>query len=289
VNKLPVGPAIRFAYGFTFGQLGHIIGLIWAPMIVIAVLRFLPYALGDALVPLDPNAAASNAAQLRIALLTLATLFFYAGVCVSVTELALGLRKGGAAFHIALGRAAFRLWGAFLLLALLLVALLFTVYIAAHGTALWLAHSPNAALADDAVAAVLFLGACLIVFVTVRLSFLLVPVSMVEGRFGFERGWRLTRGNFWRISGVMFVVSLPVVALILSAFFGIVGPELIKLRPIMSKLTWEILQDRVQLILSQHMAMLIGIDLIAAPFLLGLTLGAGAYAYRALSKKPPPP
>jgi hypothetical protein len=212
-------------------------------------------------------------------------LFFYAGVCVSVTELALGLRKGGAVFHIALGRAAFRLWSAFLLMALMLVALLFAVYLAADWTALWLAHAANATLAEDAVAVVLLLSACLIVFVTVRLSFLLVPASMVEGTFGLQRGWRLTRGNFWRISGVVFVVSLPVVALILGAFLGIAGPELVKLLPIVSKLTPEALQDRVQTILSHHMAMLIGIDLIAAPFLLGLTLSAGAYGYKVLARK----
>jgi hypothetical protein len=47
-RKLSVGPAIRFAFRFAFGQLGTIIGLVWAPMVAIAVLTFLPHALGDA-------------------------------------------------------------------------------------------------------------------------------------------------------------------------------------------------------------------------------------------------
>ncbi len=79
-------PTIRFAYGFAFGQLGTIIGLIWAPMVVIAGAA-LPALWGWATRALSPdqNLAAFNAAQLRIVIFGLASLFFYACVCVSVT------------------------------------------------------------------------------------------------------------------------------------------------------------------------------------------------------------
>ena len=46
MNKINVWNAIRFAYAFTFGDIGTIIGLIWLPTLLIAVLQFLPYALG---------------------------------------------------------------------------------------------------------------------------------------------------------------------------------------------------------------------------------------------------
>ena len=42
MNKLPVGQTISDAYGFTFSQLGTIIGLIWFPMVVSTLLNFLP-------------------------------------------------------------------------------------------------------------------------------------------------------------------------------------------------------------------------------------------------------
>src|SRR5256885_4893359 len=57
MTKLPVGSTIRHAYSFTFGELGTIIGLCWLPLVLIAILQFLPYAFGG-----DPMAAPENAA-----------------------------------------------------------------------------------------------------------------------------------------------------------------------------------------------------------------------------------
>jgi len=289
MNKLPAGPTIRFAYSFAFGQLGTIIGLIWAPMVVIAVLRFLPYGLGDTALSPDQNLAAFNAAQLRIVVFGLASLFFYACVCVSVTQQALGLRKGTAIFHFAVGRTELRLWSGFMLLTLILGALLVGVVLATDGVVMLLARSGNAALAQGAMGWMLFAGACAVMFVLVRLSFLLVPISVAEGTMGFERGWRLTSGNFWRISGILFVVTLPVVIVTVGGIIGLIGEDLAKLAAVAPKLTQEVLQNRMQVILGHHMPMMIGIDLIAAPFLLGLTLGASAFAYKTLAAASPPP
>jgi len=288
LNKLPVGSTIGFAYKFAFGQLGTIIGLIWAPMVVIAVLRFLPYGLGDTTLSPEQNPAAFNAAQLRIVFFGLASLFFYACVCVSVTQQALGLRKGGAIFHFALGRTELRLWIAFLLLTLILAMLLLGVYLATNGVVMLLARTGNIALAEGIMGLMLFAGASAIMFALVRLSFLIVPVAVAEGTMGLERGWRLTAGNFWRISGVLFVVTLPVVVVTVCAIFGLIGGDLAKLAAVAPKLTQEVLQNRMQVIISHHMAMMIGIDLIAAPFLLGLTLGASAFAYKTLAAASPP-
>jgi len=40
MNKIPVGETIRFAYAFTFGEIGTIIGLIWIPTLINAVATF---------------------------------------------------------------------------------------------------------------------------------------------------------------------------------------------------------------------------------------------------------
>ena len=61
MNKLPVGEATRFAYAFTIRELGTIIGLIWIPMVALAIISFLPYALGDNMPSPDINPTAAGA------------------------------------------------------------------------------------------------------------------------------------------------------------------------------------------------------------------------------------
>ena len=65
MNKLPIGQTVRFAYGFTLHELGTIIGLIWVPMVALAVVNFLPYALGDTMPSPDINPTAAGAIMLR--------------------------------------------------------------------------------------------------------------------------------------------------------------------------------------------------------------------------------
>src|SRR6185437_697887 len=40
MNKIPVGQTIRFAYAFTFGEIGTVIGLTWIPTLINAVATF---------------------------------------------------------------------------------------------------------------------------------------------------------------------------------------------------------------------------------------------------------
>ncbi|MEJ0044147.1 MAG: hypothetical protein WDM81_18895 [Rhizomicrobium sp.] len=40
MNKIPVGETIRFAYAFTFGEIGTVIGLVWIPLVINAVGAF---------------------------------------------------------------------------------------------------------------------------------------------------------------------------------------------------------------------------------------------------------
>src|SRR5271156_2240445 len=112
MNKLPVGQTITDAYGFTFTQLGTIIGLIWFPMVVSTLLNFLPqladgYAAG---------AAASGAGPVESLAVLLLTLLLSAIMYVAVARQALGLRQGPAVFHFALGQPEFRVYGALLVI-----------------------------------------------------------------------------------------------------------------------------------------------------------------------------
>src|SRR5580693_989726 len=122
MTKLPVADAIRFAYGFAFGQIGAIIGLVWLPLVILAVIQFLPYAIGTAYPPggADPAEAAGNAVLNLV--FSAAALLLYAMNCVSVTRQALGLRQGAASLHFALGRPEWRMFAAIVICGLLLIS-----------------------------------------------------------------------------------------------------------------------------------------------------------------------
>ncbi|MBV8978415.1 MAG: hypothetical protein JOZ13_13670 [Alphaproteobacteria bacterium] len=279
--KLSAGQAIRFAYGFTLSQLGTIIGLIWAPMLAIAVLNFLPYLLGDNRVSADQNAAAAGQAALRGLFFGFAALLLTACVYVAVMRQALGQRTGPAVFYFSIGSAELRVFAGVVLLSLFLGAI-------GLGTSLAgaLAIAGGGAAGGGIAALVLLGGACLMLVLLTRLGFLLVPVATVENRIGFERGWQLTAGNFWRILSVIFVVTLPAAAILLGALAWLIGPELAKLMPLAAHMTPEVLSDRITAIMDKHVAELIGINLILAPFSIGLLMGAAAFAYKQLSARP---
>jgi hypothetical protein len=283
MNKLPVGETIGFAYRFAFGQLGTIIGLIWIPMVAIAVLQFLPYGLGDAALVPEDNPTAYGAAQLRAIVFLFVTMLMYASIFVSVTQQALGQRQGSALYHFGMGRTEFRMWGALLLLAAIATMLLLGVALVSTAAVVVATRSGNGALAGPAEGAFLFVGTCAFVFVITRLGFLLVPSTVVEKKLGLQRSWNLSYGNFWRITLVLFVVTLPVALVVGGAQFALMGRELAPLLRPMHAITFEVLMNRMDVVMSRHMPEIIGINLIAAPFQCGLLLAAAAFGYKALS------
>jgi hypothetical protein len=287
VKTLSAGPAIRFAFGFAFGQLGTIIGLIWAPMVAVAVLTFLPHALGDtqALQAQDPQAAAP--VVLRSLVFWLANALLSSCIYVAVMRQALGLRSGPAIFHFAVGLAELRMTGAVMLFKL--IAFVLTIGLVVALVAVGLLAGANEVAAAAATLAIGIAGACGLLYALTQLGFLLVPVTVAEQRIDLARGWTLAKGNFWRITGVLFVVTLPPLLILLGAVAWLTGRELWALVPLLDKLTPEVLSDRIQTILDAHIATIIGIQFIMAPFTLGLFLGAAAYAYKELAAGTPAP
>jgi hypothetical protein len=286
VNKLSVRETVASAYRFTFAELGTIIGLIWLPMVAIAVLEFLPYGLGDATLTPDQDPNAVGAALLRGVVFWLVSVLFYACINVAIVRQALGLRKGTAIAHFILGRVELRVWGALLLLLAIFFALSFGLalaLIAAGAAAQALGGQVAAALAATAVLAA---GLCVLLVSMLRLGFLLVPIAVVEEKISFERGWLLTRGNFWRIASVLFVVTLPTFAVLTVASSMLMGHDLDALARVAQRLSVQAIMERYRIIVSSHAAEIIGINLILAPFTFGLTLGACAAGYRALTAPP---
>jgi hypothetical protein len=202
--------------------------------------------------------------------------------CVAVTRQALGLRQGAASLHFALGWPEWRMFTAIVICGLILVVAI-GVYVIV-GTALLAAvqSTPMALVAAVYSVAGLFAVAWLML----RLGFLLPAIVVVEERVDLVRAWMLSRRNFWRIFAVFLAVTLPVLLVQAVAVAAIVGPGLFAPLPENSTSATAALQDRMAM-LDRHMAEMIGLTLVLAPFSLGLTLGASSWSYRALAPAKP--
>jgi hypothetical protein len=283
MNKIPVRQTIVYAYSFTFSQLGSIIGLAWISLVAIAVLQFLPYAAGG-----DPAAVSANPLQegqhaIQNLGITILVLLLTSIVYVAVTRLALGTRPGGAIAHFALGTPEFRTFGAIFLFGVVIFALAiaFGIGLAIVVGVLTTAH--NEALLALSIFVLFVLVICAIAYIGARLGFLLVPVTVVEEHINLSRGWILTQGNFWRIFAVLLAVVLPIFLMELVGIIAIMGPGLFAPLPEGTQAASAVIQARLAEV-SHHAPALIGLRLLVAPFQLGLSIGASAFAYRALTK-----
>ncbi|HEY4113081.1 MAG TPA: hypothetical protein VGM17_03385 [Rhizomicrobium sp.] len=285
MNKLPVGRTIAFAYRFTFTHLGTIIGLVWIPLVLIAVLRFLPYAFGG-----NPDAAPENLTEegrraLEAIGSTLLIALLYSMAYVPVIRQALGLREGPAMVHFALGPPEFRLFGAILLFALVLICMAFAMAIAGtlFGGLVNAAAGKPSLIAFVAALSIIIMF-CAMLFIALRLGFLLVPVTVAEQQISLGRSWSLTRGNFWRILGVILATTLPILLVDLAIVVAIVGPQqFFAPFPVGDAQTMNAAMSQRLAPLGQHMPLYLGLRLIVEPFMIGLNLGACAAAYRALA------
>jgi hypothetical protein len=275
MTKIPVAETIRFAYEFAFGQIGAIIGLVWLPLIVVAFLQFLPYALGTVTSAAGSNAAeAAGATLINLAFSTTA-LVLYGMNFVSVTRQALGLRQGAATVHFSLGWPEWRMFIGIVVCGLILTAAMGLYLIL--GSLILPAGSGNALL--SVAAAVYAIGGfCALVWFVLRLAFVLAPVIVVEERVDLVRAFLLMRGNVWRALAISLAVTVPVLIIQCVAVGVIAGPGFFA--PLPADTAAALAQRFREL--DQHAPALIGLALLLSPFQLGLTLGASSSAYRTL-------
>jgi hypothetical protein len=284
MNKLPVGRTIFGAYRFALGHLGTIIGLIWLPLVLATLLNFLPELSGTAGDASTNPVAATTQIFEGLAILAL-TQLLNAIIYVAVTRQALGLRQGSAIVHFALGPPEFRMFGATLLFLLVSVGCVLTFFmllVIIGGLAAMQNGNVFVALPSVVVA----LGGCFaLLYVLVRLGYLLAPVTIVENRVDLGRGWMLARGNFWRIFAVVLAIVAPIGILETGAMIALMGKELIAAMPAVGS-SDAVVQHHVALIedvIRRHMPQILFVSLILAPFNLGLSISASAFGYRALA------
>lgn len=301
MNKIPVFRTIGRAYGFTFGNLATIIGLVWLPLIIQTVGG---YVISERYMSTIQAFLAKGDFSALGGVAGYAYLFFFGSLFLTavmsapVLRQALGLRQGGAYVYLWPGANEFRLFGANFALLLMLIAIMVVVWIAAlilivafafavnvAGTAMVAGISAQVILKWSVVALLLAVLAALI-FVLFRLSFLIGPVTIAERKIDLVRAWSLTHGNFWRIFLVSLAVTVPLLAISWAvewAFFGTFGSTPTYVAPSQPGPDFVARSMAAQfLVLQTRMPIMIGITLFLAPLRLGLELGAASFAYRAL-------
>jgi hypothetical protein len=288
MRKIPVWKTIANGYSFTFGQLGTIIGLIWLPMVIVAVAGYFVMAQYYTAIPSameqgDPAAAGQSA--LIVIVWSVISLLLWAMMYTAVTRQALGLRQGPALFSFHFGAAELRVFGAIVALiaifAFFLMIYLFVVGLLAGAAQLGGKASP-AAGAGVGLFAVIFLPA--LAFVMVRLSFFLIPATIAEGGIGLARSWQLTSGNFWRIVLIGLVTIGPILIVTAIAEFAILGPDFFMPHNLPAADTDAQLREMIAQMraASPHMPVLYGFSFLIAPIVAGLALAPPAIAYLAL-------
>jgi hypothetical protein len=294
MNKIPVGPAIRFAYAFTFGEIGTVIGLIWIPTLINAVasffvLRAYYLTLADSF---ESGLPPEGAQVMLPFLLALLSMFLLAMIGVAITQQALGLRKGPAFAHFSLGSAELRVFGGLFGLYLLLVLFMFIFAIvvigAAVGGAAAVGSAGNAApLVGAGIGVIALVGFFAVIYLAVRFSFLLIPAALDGGEFGLTRSWQLTKGNFWRIFAIGLATLTPCLLILGIAEFAILGPDffmpdMATAKDATANLHHMALQMRA---MQAHMPLLMGLSFVISPVMYGLLFAPAAFAYRILTGK----
>ena len=300
--KIPVGETIARSYGFAFGNFLNNLGAIWIPVAVLYAVTFIfkkPYMdAATALVSRDPDAL-----RVAIPILIGAGIIMFiliAAQIAALTREALGLRTGNAFLQFPFGAALWRL----LLAYLSLVGVMIVFYVAAFVAGVVIAAIGAVALADAGSAAKLIGGAALVIgmiaalcayiYVFVRVSFLITPIAVAEGRRTLRRGWALMRGNFWRSVAVILSILIPLAILEFGYFYWLLGPDLL-LPPHLGSMSpqdvaaWSQQQQaamRHSMELTQQLWFIAyPIGLVLGLLIYGLIAGAGAFAYRSLTSE----
>ncbi len=281
MTKIPVLATIRAAYGFTFQNLGSIIGLIWLPMVVLSVTGF--FALQNLFGAMIDYLRGSNPAAMGpAALMTLAylvvVLLLYAVMYSAVTQLALGTRQGNTMMHFALGAVEWRLFRAFLALTGLVMLLMLAALLTA--TVAQLALSMGGLRPTETQSGLLMMFAFYgVMAIAVPRFLLLLPAVAAQGEdLAMRRAWALSAGNFAGLLAIAIAVFAP----------GLIIMQLAEmLVPGAGQAAASAGQHAVMLAALEHqratMPVASGIAFFIAPLTIGLVSGASVAVHRALA------
>ena len=142
MKKIPVLKTITYGYSFTFGHLGTIIGLIWLPMVVVAIAGYFVMSQYYGTFPTameQGNPAAAGQSALLVLFWSIASLLISSVMYAAVTRQALGLKHGTTLINFTFGVMELRVFAA---IAALLAILFFFMLVYALASQLNAHHFP---------------------------------------------------------------------------------------------------------------------------------------------------
>jgi hypothetical protein len=320
MNKLPVFRTFGNAVGFTFGNFFTIFRLAWLPFAAMLGAMFgIGYFLTDMMTksplgtpmidPLTVNDHIEQFVFLEITMILLQAIVV-AAVAVSIHRVILfGDRKPGQYFNFAFGKTEFLYVIMGLLTALLVIAIMGTlfapvIYLASNGDFAgffaqfknWPANAPKfiSGGAFGWLMGAYSVGWLIVVYFMLRLA-IWPPSVVATGRLSPAEPWRLTRGNVWRFIGLFALVALCLYAIILPPIIwyfiegarhadagAAAGVPAVAPNPEATKaMVREVMEKRMQS-LAQYMPLFWLAYLFFYIFITGLSVALISYSYKAL-------
>jgi len=284
MRRVPVVATIREAYVFLAKHLGAIIGLVWVPMVLLAIAEYFTlYRLYNSAIDF---LAGGNPAQMGPALLMglaclIAALLLYAMMFVAVVQLALAPQAATAPsfLHFAVGPLEWRTFRAFLAFAGLVALIVLTVMFAVGAISELMPR-----LKSDQSAAgnimVLAMG-CAGMAVAARV-FLLLPALIVhESGPVLRRAWALSSGNFLPLLGIFLAIFLPPKLIQISIEIWLSGKSALG-----AGATPQMQLMQTLLNARQMLPLACGLSFFLSPVVIGLFASASTSVWRALKDEP---
>jgi len=327
MQKIPVFATIGGAYRFAFGRFLGNLGVVWVPVLLVMVASWylLPrmmmagpgqnMAITPGMTPAEMAGALSGVMQVyRVMILFwCADVLLRAQMMLGLTARALGTASGPRFIYLSLGRAYWRVAGAYFAVTVILIALYLVLIIAgllggillalavgAGGAAMG-AAAGKAAIGATVVGLIAILGLVIgfvLFYAAVRLTFFLTVAIVDEGRFDLVEPWRLARRNFWRIvavglaifvpiSVVTFAIYLPLEFDAFRSFFTHMPMSAGHDPQAMGRAIQE-LSKSLRDAMFTHWYVVAPLTFISSALIYGLATGASVTAYRALVPGPAP-
>ncbi|MGZ5988319.1 MAG: hypothetical protein ACXWLZ_04620 [Rhizomicrobium sp.] len=299
--KIPFERTLLGAYRFAFTNFLSILGIAWFPFLIVGVTAAgLVYSMLPLLNSLLTTGQDKWSETQMIpfvtplvgsmSLLFVVFILAFAMVNVGLMRKALGQHPGPIYIFFSLGEQVWRMIGAYLLLMLLAwgTMIAFGLGLAVVTFAL----SKISATVQTVGTALLMLAAIFGgIYAIVRVQFFLPAVVVAEHHIGLRRSWNLGRGNFWRIVGIVILVTLPAYIVFTTLFSVVLQISLVRhagplagIMPHMmqGKMTPEELRQYLTALLSAVAGVwpiLAVMELLYMVALTGLSAGAIATAY----------
>ncbi|HJW40628.1 MAG TPA: hypothetical protein VJ476_05280 [Rhizomicrobium sp.] len=298
--KIPVVATVVASYRYVFANYLRLLGITWASTVIlfaVVIGLFFPLimAMQQRLLSGDPTAALGAIGPMF--LYEIVALMLVLVPIVGITHQVLGRKVTWPFFYLAIGGDYWRLVLASVIAGLIVLGVVFAVTIPVS-IAVGIGAAARAGPHPDPVAlaaqmrsfqpAILIAVYSAMLVVIVRFGFFLPTIVVEEKRLGIGRNWTLTRGNSWRIAGVLVLILIPLLVLgaiqfAALAVFG--GPNYLDVfgaPPASLKASGDLLR-----LYLHYWYVYAAASLLLYPLFYGPILVASAHAYRAVAGEAP--